>query len=61
VTPLAQRRFQPRRAILWLIDERALQVDVAERTMAARKIRIGIDRALEIGFGRVEPRRGKPP
>ena len=61
MTPLAQRRFQPRRAIFRLVDERALQIDVAERAMAARKIRIGGDRALEIGFGQVEPRRGKPP
>ena len=61
MTPLAQRRFQSRRAIFRLVDKRALQIDVAERAMAACEIRIGVDRALEIGFGRVEPRRGKPP
>ena len=61
MAPLAQRRFQPRRAISGLVDKRALQIDVAERTMAACKVRVGVDRALEIGFGRVEPRRGKPP
>ena len=48
-------------AILWLVAERALHIDIAERAVAARKIRIGVDGALEIGFGRVEPRRREPP
>ena len=50
MAPLAQRGFQPRRAILRFVDERALDIDVAERAMAARKIRIGGNRPLKIGF-----------
>ena len=51
MAPLAQRGFQPRRAIFRFVNERALQIDVAERAMAARKIRIGGNRPLKIVFG----------
>ena len=61
MTPLAQRRFQPRRAIVRIVKEGALQIDVAESAMAGRKIRICCDSALKIGFGQVEPRRSKSP
>ena len=61
MVPLAQRRFQPRRAIFRFVNERALQIDVAERAMAARKIRIGRNRPLKIAFGRVKSRRGEAP
>ena len=54
MAPLAQRGFQPRRAIFRLVNERALHIDVAERAMAARKIRIGRNRPLKIAFGRVQ-------
>ena len=61
ITRLAQRRFQSRRAILWLVNKGALQIDVAESAMAACEIRICCDRTLKISFGRIEPWRGKSP
>ena len=45
MVPLAQRRFQPRRAIFRFVNERALQVDIAERAVAAR----GRSRTRQIG------------
>ena len=44
MTPLTQRRFQPARAIFRFVNERALDIDVAERAVAAREIWIGVDR-----------------
>ena len=58
---LAQRRFQSRRAIPGIVIQRALNIDVGERAVAAGKIRIGFDRAPEIGLRLVEPRCGESP
>jgi hypothetical protein len=61
ITRLAQRRFQSRRAILWLVNKGALQIYVAESAMAACEIRIGCNRTLKISFSRIKPRRGESP
>src|SRR5262249_1768501 len=60
-TGLTQRGFQSRRPIPRVIDEGALDINIAQRTMTARELWIGRYRTLEVSFGLVESRGGKSP
>ena len=58
---LPQCSFQTRGAVFRIVIKRTLNIDVAERSMAASKLRICCDRSLKIGLRRVETWRGKSP
>jgi hypothetical protein len=61
ITRLAQRHFQSRWAILWLINKGALQIDVAESAVATCELRICCDRTPKVSFGRIKPWGRKSP